>query len=79
MSVGVKPAIFSDWEKIDNVETSRGEAVGKPREKLLSVEEMLQVVQKWLKSVPVGQQWHWNTYSKTIIVLMGPPTTERHG
>ncbi|XP_056286329.1 NADPH:adrenodoxin oxidoreductase, mitochondrial [Pseudoliparis swirei] len=40
---GVKPVTFSDWEKIDSVEVSRGEAVGKPREKLLTVEEMLQV------------------------------------
>uniref|UniRef100_A0A8C4DYU1 NADPH:adrenodoxin oxidoreductase, mitochondrial n=1 Tax=Dicentrarchus labrax TaxID=13489 RepID=A0A8C4DYU1_DICLA len=40
---GVKPVIFSDWEKIDSVEMSRGEAAGKPREKLLTVEEMLQV------------------------------------
>ncbi|XP_062416067.1 NADPH:adrenodoxin oxidoreductase, mitochondrial [Pungitius pungitius] len=38
---GVKPVNFVDWEKIDRVEVSRGEAVGKPREKLLSVEEML--------------------------------------
>uniref|UniRef100_A0A3Q3VU08 NADPH:adrenodoxin oxidoreductase, mitochondrial n=1 Tax=Mola mola TaxID=94237 RepID=A0A3Q3VU08_MOLML len=43
---GVKPVIFSDWEKIDSVETSRGEARGKPREKLLTVEEMLQVAHK---------------------------------
>lgn len=43
---GVKPVLFSDWEKIDSVETSRGEAAGKPREKLLTVEEMLQVAHK---------------------------------
>ncbi|XP_054913652.1 NADPH:adrenodoxin oxidoreductase, mitochondrial [Poeciliopsis prolifica] len=40
---GVKPVTFSDWEKIDSLETRRGEACGKPREKLLSVEEMLKV------------------------------------
>ncbi|XP_040923010.1 NADPH:adrenodoxin oxidoreductase, mitochondrial [Toxotes jaculatrix] len=40
---GVKPVTFSDWEKIDSVEMKRGEAAGKPREKLLTVEEMLQV------------------------------------
>lgn len=40
---GVKPVTFADWEKIDNVEIKRGEASGKPREKLLTVEEMLQV------------------------------------
>nr|XP_057918083.1 NADPH:adrenodoxin oxidoreductase, mitochondrial isoform X2 [Doryrhamphus excisus] len=39
----VKPVTFSDWEKIDRVETRRGESTGKPREKLLTVEEMLQV------------------------------------
>ncbi|XP_038591380.1 NADPH:adrenodoxin oxidoreductase, mitochondrial [Micropterus salmoides] len=43
---GVKPVVFSDWEKIDSEETRRGEAIGKPREKLLTVEEMLQVARK---------------------------------
>ncbi|XP_015250916.1 PREDICTED: NADPH:adrenodoxin oxidoreductase, mitochondrial [Cyprinodon variegatus] len=38
---GVKPVTFSDWEKIDSLETKRGDARGKPREKLLTVEEML--------------------------------------
>lgn len=42
---GIKPVTFSDWEKIDEVETQRGEAMGKPREKLLTVEEMLEVAQ----------------------------------
>ena len=40
---GVKPVTFSAWEKINTVEMRRGEAVGKPREKLLTVEEMLEV------------------------------------
>ncbi|XP_061564616.1 NADPH:adrenodoxin oxidoreductase, mitochondrial [Cololabis saira] len=40
---GVKPVTFSDWEKIDGVELQRGEACGKPREKILTVEEMLKV------------------------------------
>ncbi|XP_019721188.1 NADPH:adrenodoxin oxidoreductase, mitochondrial [Hippocampus comes] len=40
---GVKPVTFSDWEKIDSVEVKRGESTGKPREKLLTVENMLQV------------------------------------
>ncbi|XP_068614279.1 NADPH:adrenodoxin oxidoreductase, mitochondrial-like [Brachionichthys hirsutus] len=43
---GVKPVTFSDWEKIDSVEKGRGEAPGKPREKLLTVEEMLQVARQ---------------------------------
>ncbi|XP_047232127.1 NADPH:adrenodoxin oxidoreductase, mitochondrial isoform X2 [Girardinichthys multiradiatus] len=40
---GVKPVTFSDWEKIDSLEMRKGEACGKPREKLLTVEEMLKV------------------------------------
>lgn len=40
---GVEPVTFSEWEKIDLEETQRGGAVGKPREKLISVEEMLTV------------------------------------
>lgn len=42
---GIKPVVFSDWEKIDQVETQRGETRGSPREKLLTVEEMLEVAQ----------------------------------
>ncbi|XP_062331584.1 NADPH:adrenodoxin oxidoreductase, mitochondrial isoform X1 [Osmerus eperlanus] len=40
---GVKPVFFSDWEKIDSEEVRRGEARGKPRDKLQDVEEMLLV------------------------------------
>ncbi|XP_056432738.1 NADPH:adrenodoxin oxidoreductase, mitochondrial-like [Gadus chalcogrammus] len=36
---GVKPVSFSDWEKINQEERRRGAAQGKPREKLLDVEE----------------------------------------
>lgn len=50
LAVGVRPVLFSDWEKIDSVEMSRGEALGKPREKLLTVEEMLQVARQWPKT-----------------------------
>ncbi|KAM6964258.1 NADPH:adrenodoxin oxidoreductase, mitochondrial [Tautogolabrus adspersus] len=38
---GVKPVLFPDWEKIDIVEMKHGEAIGKPREKLLTVKGML--------------------------------------
>ncbi|CAL1615236.1 unnamed protein product [Knipowitschia caucasica] len=40
---GIKAVTFSDWEKIDLQEISRGAAVGKPREKVLRVEEMLEL------------------------------------
>lgn len=43
---GVKPVTFSEWEKIDSEEVRRGAAIGKPREKLLTVEEMLQLAGK---------------------------------
>uniref|UniRef100_A0A1A7WD63 NADPH:adrenodoxin oxidoreductase, mitochondrial n=1 Tax=Iconisemion striatum TaxID=60296 RepID=A0A1A7WD63_9TELE len=42
---GVKPVTFSDWEKIDDLETRRGEVCGKPREKILTIGEMLKVAQ----------------------------------
>ncbi|XP_072260043.1 NADPH:adrenodoxin oxidoreductase, mitochondrial isoform X2 [Pyxicephalus adspersus] len=41
---GIQPVSFSDWEKIDAVEAARGAEVGKPREKILDPEEMLQLV-----------------------------------
>lgn len=34
---------FEDWEKIDAEETKRGKEKGKPREKIVSVKEMLSV------------------------------------
>lgn len=38
---GVRPVSFSDWEKLDAEEVSRGKDAGKPREKLLDPQEML--------------------------------------
>ncbi|XP_041076598.1 NADPH:adrenodoxin oxidoreductase, mitochondrial isoform X2 [Polyodon spathula] len=40
---GVTPVSFAGWEKIDAVETARGMAVGKPREKLVDLRDMLKV------------------------------------
>ncbi|XP_062930275.1 NADPH:adrenodoxin oxidoreductase, mitochondrial isoform X2 [Mobula hypostoma] len=40
---GICPVSFSGWEKIDSSEVTKGEKVGKPREKLLTVKEMLEV------------------------------------
>jgi hypothetical protein len=34
---------WKDWERIDAVERSRGEKVGKPREKIVDIQEMLAV------------------------------------
>ena len=37
----VKPVLYDDWLRIDCEEKRRGEEVGKPREKMTSIEEML--------------------------------------
>lgn len=41
---GVQPISFSDWEKLDALEVSRGQGAGKPREKLLDPQEMLRLL-----------------------------------
>ncbi|XP_039715234.1 NADPH:adrenodoxin oxidoreductase, mitochondrial isoform X1 [Pteropus medius] len=43
-SRGVRPVSFSDWEKLDAEEVSRGQGAGKPREKLLDPQEMLRLL-----------------------------------
>ncbi|XP_009979913.1 PREDICTED: NADPH:adrenodoxin oxidoreductase, mitochondrial, partial [Tauraco erythrolophus] len=43
-SRGVRPVSFSDWEKIDAAEVARGKAAGKPREKIVDLQEMLQLI-----------------------------------
>uniref|UniRef100_A0A8C5R3X6 NADPH:adrenodoxin oxidoreductase, mitochondrial n=1 Tax=Leptobrachium leishanense TaxID=445787 RepID=A0A8C5R3X6_9ANUR len=40
----IQPISFSDWEKIDEVETARGLGIGKPREKILDPQEMLAII-----------------------------------
>ncbi|XP_075227253.1 NADPH:adrenodoxin oxidoreductase, mitochondrial [Lycorma delicatula] len=40
---GIQTVSFSDWERIDGVEIKRGKEVGKPREKITNVNEMLQI------------------------------------
>lgn len=43
-ATGVQPVSFSDWEKLDAEEVSRGKGAGKPREKLLDPQEMLRLL-----------------------------------
>ena len=43
---GVKPVFFNQWRKIDQVEQERGRKLGKPREKIISVQEMLDIAYK---------------------------------
>lgn len=45
-SRGVKPVFFDQWRKIDQVEQERGRKLGKPREKIISVQEMLDIAYK---------------------------------
>lgn len=40
---GIPTVDFSGWEKIDQVEVQRGTKLGKPREKILDISEMLQI------------------------------------
>uniref|UniRef100_A0A8C1AMV0 NADPH:adrenodoxin oxidoreductase, mitochondrial n=1 Tax=Cyprinus carpio carpio TaxID=630221 RepID=A0A8C1AMV0_CYPCA len=40
---GVRTVLFSHWEKINAEEEKRGKFLGKPREKLLDVDEMLKI------------------------------------
>ncbi len=37
---------FADWEKLDEIELARGEALGRPRVKLTTVDEMLEAAGK---------------------------------
>jgi len=37
---------FADWEKLDEIEVARGEAIGRPRVKLTTVDEMLEAAGK---------------------------------
>ena len=43
---GITPVTFGEWRKIDSEERSRGEARGKPREKIVDVDEMLSVAHR---------------------------------
>nr|CAD7604846.1 unnamed protein product [Timema genevievae] len=40
---GVQWVSFSDWERIDQVEKERGVRLGKPREKIVDIKEMLSI------------------------------------
>ena len=44
--IGVQTVSFTDWENIDRFEVKQGENVGKPREKMADVDEMLSVAKK---------------------------------
>lgn len=43
---GVQVVHYEDWEKIDKEEIERGKAVGKPREKIVDISEMLEIASK---------------------------------
>ena len=36
--------LFADWEKIDQEEQRQGIEKGKPREKIVSIQEMLHII-----------------------------------
>ena len=41
--VGIPTVSFSDWDRIDKMECGRGEKIGKPREKIVEVDEMIKL------------------------------------
>lgn len=43
-ALGLTPVLFNDWVKIDNEEKTRGQLKGKPREKIVSIPEMLHII-----------------------------------
>lgn len=43
---GVSPVTFIQWEKLDQEEQERGKQLHKPREKIVDVKEMLDIIQK---------------------------------
>lgn len=43
---GVQTVSFDDWKKIDSAEILKGESAGKPREKMVDISEMLNLVTK---------------------------------
>ena len=40
----VEPVLFQDWERIDEEEQRKGKLSNKPREKLISVDEILKFI-----------------------------------
>ena len=44
LSIGLSPVLFSDWEAIDEEEQRRGCSVGKPREKIVLITDMMNIV-----------------------------------
>lgn len=44
-SLGVQIVSFDDWEKIDCEEIRRGKVLGKPREKITDIQEMLSIAE----------------------------------
>ena len=43
---GIRYVSFDDWQKIDALEIERGQKIGKPREKYVSVDEMIGALQE---------------------------------
>lgn len=43
---GIQIVTYEDWEKIDREEMERGKALGKPREKIVNISEMLEIAGK---------------------------------
>ncbi|CAL7946996.1 unnamed protein product [Xylocopa violacea] len=43
---GIPVVLYNDWKKIDKIECERGQELGKPREKIVDIKEMLEIASK---------------------------------
>ncbi|KOX80011.1 NADPH:adrenodoxin oxidoreductase, mitochondrial [Melipona quadrifasciata] len=43
---GIPIVLYNDWKKIDKIECERGKILGKPREKIVDINEMLEIALK---------------------------------
>ncbi|MFW5692217.1 MAG: NADP oxidoreductase, partial [Chloroflexota bacterium] len=51
---GVRVISYADWQRIDEIERERGEAVGRPRLKFCTIEEMLDALEARSATQPSG-------------------------
>ncbi|XP_015438041.1 PREDICTED: NADPH:adrenodoxin oxidoreductase, mitochondrial [Dufourea novaeangliae] len=52
---GIHSVSYNDWEKIDKVECERGKRLGKPREKIVDIKEMLEIITRLVTPVDTSQ------------------------
>jgi ferredoxin--NADP+ reductase len=51
---GVQIVTYADWQTLDSIEQSRGEAQGRPRVKFSKIEDMLNAIAEHKQTDPMG-------------------------